>query len=115
MKNILLYLWQLPQNLLGLLVIKFSRAKKDFAGVYSTNYEFGVSLGKYIIVNQYCSWKTVMHERGHQKQSLYLGPLYLVIIGIPSGIGNLLHRVFQFNYYRQPWEVWADKLGGVKR
>jgi len=52
---------------------------------------------------------------GHQKQSLYLGWLYLIIIGLPSVTGNLLNRVIDFDYYKQPWEAWADKLGGVKR
>lgn len=115
MKNILLYLWQLPQNLIGLLVIFFSKAKKDFAGVYTTDCNFGVSLGNYIIINKHCSWSDILHESGHQKQSLYLGWFYLPLIGLPSAIGNLLHRKFKFNYYAQPWEKWADKLGGVKR
>ena len=81
MKNILLYLWQLPQNLLGLVVIAFTRAKK----------------------------------KGHQKQSLYLGWLYLLVIGLPSATGNLLNRVIDFDYYKQPWESWADRLGCVVR
>lgn len=115
MKEVLLYLWQLPQNLLGLAVVFFSRAKFYCTDIYNTNFKFGVSLGKYIIVYRYCPNKTVRHEQGHQKQSLYLGWLYLPVIGIPSAIGNLLHRFIKFNYYKQPWEAWADKLGGVKR
>lgn len=115
MKNFLLYIWQLPQNLLGLAIIFFSKAKSDFGRVYTTHHRFGVSLGKYIIVYRYCNLKTVQHERGHQKQSLYLGWLYLPVIGLPSAIGNILHRFIKFDYYKQPWEGWADKLGGVKR
>lgn len=113
MKEVLLYLWQLPQNLVGLLVILFSNAEKDWDDYWITNYRFGVSLGRYIIVNKNCTMDTIKHERGHQKQSLYLGPLYLIIIGLPSAIGNILHRFIKFNYYKQPWEAWADKLGGV--
>lgn len=117
MKNFLLYIWQLPQNLLGLLVIKLSKAEMFWTsfGVYDTECNFGVSLGKYIIVNKHYGIKTIKHEQGHQKQSLYLGWLYLPVIGIPSAIGNILHRFIKFNYYKQPWEAWADKLGGVKR
>lgn len=116
MKKILLYLWQLPQNLLGLLVILFSKAEwNEKWKVYDTKHCFGVSLGNYIIVYKFAGMKTINHEKGHQKQSLYLGWLYLIIIGLPSAIGNLLHRVIKFDYYKQPWEAWADKLGGVKR
>ena len=123
MKEILKYLWQLPQNIIGLLVIKFSYAwKRD--GIWYTARKFGVSLGKYIIINEWSTEKTLNHERGHQKQSLYLGWLYLIIIGLPSAIGNLWDRWFHKNwssvdrikwYYSQPWEHWADKLGGVIR
>lgn len=114
---ILLYIWQLPQNILGLLVVLFSRAKKAtcFTGVYATDCKFGVSLGNYIIVNKDCNMRTLKHEVGHRKQSRFLGPLYLLVIGLPSAIGNLLHRVFVFDYYKLPWESWADKLGGVNR
>lgn len=116
MKKVILYLWQLPQNLLGLAVIFFSRAYYLKAiDAWSIAYRFGVSLGKYIIVHAECTDVTLRHERGHQKQSLYLGPLYLLVIGLPSAAGNLLHRLIKFDYYKQPWEAWADKLGGVTR
>ncbi|MBR6135044.1 MAG: hypothetical protein IKQ22_00965 [Clostridia bacterium] len=133
MKKILLWLWQLPQNILGLLVILFTGAHRTaFKGewVASKWPHFGVSLGNYIIFggaggdnNSY------YHELGHKKQSLYLGPLYLIIIGLPSILGNIFsHIEWAFSskdkktaerivkwYYKQPWEAWADKLGGVKR
>lgn len=125
MKNILLYIWQLPQNLLGLLVILFSRAHTYWHKVWWTEYHFGVSLGRYIILDITRFGEiNVRHERGHQKQSLYLGWLYLIVIGLPSAIGNLYDRVAHKKwsyadrtkwYYNQPWEAWADKLGGVKR
>ena len=117
MKRILFYLWQLPQNLLGLVVIFFSKAKKDktLNSIYNTENQFGVSLGNYIIIYEHCSYTDIKHEWGHQKQSLYLGPFYLLVIGLPSALGNLIHRKIKFDYYKQPWERWADKLGGVKR
>ena len=126
MKNILLYLWQLPQNLLGLLVILFTRA--EFSSAYSVwetrKYSFGVSLGRYIIFGKHFEYTDLKHERGHQKQSLYLGWLYLLIIGLPSAVGNIYDRIAHKNwsykesekwYYSQPWEAWADILGGVER
>lgn len=128
MKKIILYVWQLPQNLLGLLVILFTRAKhQNCCYVANSKRYFGVSLGNYIIFGTgYWGYskKDLLHEMGHQKQSLYLGPLYLIIIGLPSFCGNIFDRVFHKKwlsarrikwYYSQPWEKWADKLGGVKR
>lgn len=126
MKKILLYLWQLPQNLLGLAVILFSRAKKTawYDDVYFTKMRFGVSLGNYIIVNILDTDSTIRHETGHRKQSQYLGWLYLLVIGLPSILGNIWDRLFHKHwdlykritwYYKQPWEAWADKLGNVNR
>lgn len=114
------YIWQLPQNLLGKLVISVTRATQVTDHIWIANVHnkgwSGVSLGKYVIFND-SNYRSIdrMHEYGHQKQSLYLGPLYLIVIGLPSFIGNLLHRKFKFNYYKQPWERWADKLGKVNR
>ena len=115
MKNILLYLWQLPQNLLGLAVIAFTGAKKQCLTYRTHKYRFGVSLGKYIIFGGYYSYIDLLHEIGHRKQSRYLGWLYLPVIGLPSAMGNLLNRVIDFDYYKQPWEAWADRLGCVVR
>lgn len=129
MNKILLYIWQLPQNLLGLLVILFTKAEKTNPFYWRTSkYNLGVSLGRYIIFgavsDRYIKWQTVKHEQGHQKQSLYLGWLYLLVIGLPSVIGNLYDRIAHKRwsyedrekwYYNQPWEKWADKLGGVDR
>jgi hypothetical protein len=117
MKKVLLYIWQLPQNLLGLLVIKYTKATRASNRFWLTrHYIFGVSLGKYIIIGPIYPGKMILdHEQGHQKQSIILGPLYLLVIGLPSVTGNLLHRIFNFDYYKQPWEAWADKLGGVNR
>ena len=115
MKNILLYLWQLPQNLLGLAVIAFTKAEKKGDIYHTDGYRFGVSLGNYIIFGGFFNSTDKKHEIGHQLQSLYLGWLYLLVIGLPSVIGNLLNRVIDFDYYKQPWEAWADRLGGVER
>jgi hypothetical protein len=127
MKNILLYIWQLPQNILGLLVVLITRAKHEpDLGFYCT-YKFGwfgVSLGNYIIFGGSPSKRSINHEKGHQKQSRYLGWLYLILIGIPSFFGNiwdrLVHKKWPVErqitwYYSQPWEKWADILGGVER
>lgn len=128
-KITLLYLWQLPQNLLGLAVVFFSKAKRQYInGVatpfYCTKYRFGVSLGAYVIVNENCNENTLLHELGHCFQSLYLGWLYLPMIGLPSTLRNMYDRIFHKNWDTQKRIVWyysgypeaqADKLGNVKR
>lgn len=120
MKNLVLWLWQFPQNLLGFIIIKLGKANKYYhiTNIYTCHcFYAGVSLGKYIIFDNRCITEdnNIKHEMGHQKQSLYLGWLYLIIIGIPSVIGNLIYRIKKFKYYELPWEKWADKLGNVKR
>lgn len=124
-KKVLLYLWQLPQNLLGLIVIMFTRARPLEDGCWRTAVgNFGVSLGSYVIFGGGFSYNDLLHERGHQKQSMYLGCLYLIVIGLPSFLGNVWDRLAHTKwqavrrhkwYYAQPWEAWADRLGGVNR
>ena len=132
MKNILLYMCQLPQNIAGLITIAFIGASKvennkyKDAAIWFTKYNIGVSLGRYIIINnrykgnnRYIDYNqnTIKHEYGHCIQSKILGPLYLIIIGIPSGIHNILDRKGKTknDYYDYWCEKWADKLGGVVR
>lgn len=117
-RKVVLYLWQLPQNIAGLFVVLFTKAKYNkYFDVYITKKQtrFNVSLGKYIIVYSTDN-RTVKHEHGHQKQSMYLGWLYLLVIGIPSGIGCFIWTyVHRYDYFSTWWERWADKLGGVVR
>lgn len=128
MKNIILFIWQLPQNILGIIIVLFTKAKlrkAESIKFYFTNYAyFGVSLGRFIILGSYYESIDIKHESGHQKQSLYLGWLYLLIIGLPSFIGNIWDRLFHRSwstykrekwYYSLPWEKSADKLGKVRR
>lgn len=140
MKDVLLYIWQLPQNLVGLVWLCILKilgpvAKEEIpelpgAFFYKTQkVNGGVCLGKYIFTcgTPYAyrqNKDTYKHEWGHSKQSKMLGWLYLFVIGIPSATGNLFDQIFHSNwlyldsikwYYNQPWEKWADKLGGVDR
>lgn len=117
MKRALTYAWQLPQNLLGLLLRAiYKGTDSEYEGAIvrrSTRMQGGISLGKYIIVGRWASRKTVMHEYGHCRQSLYLGPLYLIGIGLQSGLHCALCKCKNHNYYDMWFEKWADKLGGV--
>ena len=128
MKEVLKYIWQLPQNLCGLLYKTYLIKKKAITksatingiDIYKKKTTGGVSLGKYVFVyNKYRDIsKVVLHEIGHTKQSLMLGPLYLIIIGLPSIIWAGLHSynsVFsKINYYSFYTEKWANKLIGLK-
>ena len=88
MKGILLYIWELPQNLLGLLLRAIYKGKdslyEDAIVRRSTKMRGGISLGKYIVINQFSAKKTVMHEYGHTIQSKKLGWFYLLLVGLPS-------------------------------
>ena len=129
-KEILLWVWQVLQNILGLILLLFYKHEKLYLSIngrrfYSTQeMPSGISLGNYIILGKMDSGIDMKHEYGHSIQSRYLGPLYLLIIGLPSACGNLWDRWFHKKwywedrekwYYNLPWEKWADKLGGVKR
>ena len=105
--DILWYIWQLPQNLCGVLyknisknnrisVIENDDSRSVGAKVFLQKSNGGVTLGKYIFIYQDYTDKAhvIKHECGHVKQSKILGPLYLIIIGIPS----LLHAWFIHDY-----------------
>ena len=57
MKGILLYIWELPQNLLGLLLRVIYKGHdneyNDAIVRRSTKMRGGISLGRYIIINQW--------------------------------------------------------------
>ena len=123
------YIWQLPQNLLGMLykdcisdniITRVNCDATDYE-CYLTKYGGGVTLGRYIFVHQnYTDLSNViLHEIGHTKQSRILGPLYLIIIGIPSiswaGLRKLIPALKKINYYSFYTESWANKLMGLNK
>lgn len=131
--TLIMIIWQLPQDILGFLVwltLRHKYKKPIFTTepskfYFSTNRSWGVCLGHFIIINkEYDRW-VLKHENGHQKQSKMLGPLYLLLIGIPSALGNLRDKYFHTYkkgwtipkrrdwYYKQPWEKWANKLSNI--
>lgn len=58
----------------------------------------------------------INHEWGHTRQSMYLGWLYLLAIGLPSLLWAFVYDSgWNVSYYDFYTEKWADKLGGVKR
>ncbi|MFP4484566.1 MAG: hypothetical protein ACLFO1_06890 [Spirochaetaceae bacterium] len=132
----LLWLWQLPQHLLGLVLLVALRA----AGFGTTRYRrarvvlvpgnVGLSLGHFIFISRRHRTPDLRgndtllrHEYGHTIQSHMLGWLYLPLVGVPS----IVQAAFSFaaarlgypgpgrRYYRRFPENWADRLGGVDR
>lgn len=123
--KVLSYVWQLPQNILGLFYRYIANVSNNVSdnrdyNVYFKTSKGSVSLGKYIFVYVNTSGlsKTIQHEVGHYKQSLMLGPLYLIVIGIPSIIWATLHSYIpyfrKYSYYDFYTEKWANKLAGLK-
>lgn len=122
LNKILLFIHQLPQNILGFIISKILKAELLYTNVddkiipyYYVKQGIFVSLGDYIIVYENAEDNDLKHEYGHHLQSLRLGWLYLLLIGIPSFIGAIVYTFKRFDYYSLLWEKWADKLGGVKR
>lgn len=124
-KNFLLTIWQLPQILIGWLILCFVNMNEvelinGRLIVYSKFMRGGISLGRVIIMGLRYHNDGVetdeKHEYGHIIQSQYLGWFYLLIIGIPSFLWATFHKGSMYSYYRDFYtERWADKLGGVVR
>ena len=91
--HIVLYIWQLPQNLAGLLLLLILKGETrhrlgNIRFYFLDSFPGGITLGEYIIVGTRQEL-TVRHEFGHILQSRYLGPLYLLVIGLPSRLGGV--------------------------
>lgn len=119
--HVLLYIWQLPQNLAGLIYMIILRGEKRILkqrGIVfyvAPTMNGGVSLGNYIFLSERSGLKEPAydHELGHCIQSRILGPLYLPIVGLCSGLHCLFHNR-KNNYYEFWTEKWANKLGGIE-
>lgn len=129
-ENILYWIWQLPQNLLGVL---WRNIKKDSiitdisnndiksvgAKAYLIKAGGAVTLGKYVFISQTYRDQsiTIKHECGHVKQSKMLGPLYLIVIGVPSILHRWLNDYIgcdeENGYSHFYTEKCADKLMGI--
>ena len=129
-----LFIWQLPQHLVACFIFLVNIGSvKRFDVCTSLSYcktipiykakrfmfGAGVSLGMFIFLDSRYNWglRTVLHEHGHRVQSLIFGPVYLIVIGLPSVIRNIYSRCKGKSsawYYSGYPEKWADKLGGVK-
>jgi hypothetical protein len=130
-----LFFWEIPQNLLGLIVLSVMKYKQRIINTkQDTHRKFietphtGVSLGWFIFWTPsgnrfpHLANDCRMHEFGHARQSVMLGPLYLLIVGIPS-LCRVAYSYWYRKKYNKNWENyfdgfpenWADRLGGVSK
>ena len=130
--------WGLPQTLFGFILYLYwlPRAKTRYMyhGAIVTEWTTGggVSLGLFVFVSEKASRYMLdgrelteaesrtglrVHEYGHCIQSLMLGPLYLIAVGVPSYLwANLpalrkMRRETGRSYYSVYPENWANTLG----
>jgi hypothetical protein len=118
--QIFLILWQLPQCLVGLVMLPFLgklrliRHEKYCWIFEGEKMSGGISLGCFIFLSPYSAQNeaTIRHELGHVVQSHMLSWLYLIL-----GLCSLLNAIFNFTdcYYDYWCESWANKLGGVEK
>lgn len=131
--NIALFIWQLPQNFIALIIIALFHSpvtewKNEHTGmtVLQVEHSFNAcwSLGQFIFVNKETDNNVKRHESGHSIQSLFFGPLYLLLIGIPSvclfiakrlmlRFGKKSEKELTIWYHSKYPEKWANSLGGV--
>ena len=127
MKKMLLYFWQFPQNLLGVLALNYYRPTRMYEledGTeiyYSSRISGGLTLGRHVFVaathfrhdvNLSLLRDTVRHNAiGHAKQSRILGWFYLPAVLCSLALGKILGK----KKYEFGMEKWADKIANVKR
>ena len=125
--RIIQWTWGFPQTLCGYLKYKklSNLPHEEYKGSIVTrwNQRGGVSLGMYIFIenNDARKEELIRHEYGHTIQSLILGPLYLLVIGIPSYIwcntsyfkNKRINK--KIDYDSLFCEKWASHLGDKYR
>ena len=128
--------WGILQTLLGFVVfLVHVQEKHDFyhgAIVTGWNRRNSASIGPFLFITKgensdgmqksnpslaELSERLLVHEYGHTIQSLILGPLYLIVIGLPSVLWCSLpccrkrREKENISYYSFYTEKWADRLG----
>jgi hypothetical protein len=117
---ILLFIWQLPQNIVAIVMLPFLgklklvRNDKYCFAFEAKKMSGGITLGSFIFLSPSCAKRDaiVLHEYGHVVQSHMLSWLYLIVIGLPSLMWATFHG--PICYYRFYTESWANKISGLK-
>lgn len=120
--------WGLPVNIFGGLIFLWcvlvkKRRWQHFGYSYIVYLPWnagGLSMGLFIFMkeghkNPVWTYNTRIHEYGHTWQCLLLGPLYWIVIGLPSAIWcNFFENYRKKNnvsYYKLYCEGWANSFG----
>lgn len=132
---ILQWTWGILQTIVGLFVFLVNIRKKHYfyhgAIITERNHPSSVSLGMFVftttspmkdrrikdkIPDEELERRLLVHEYGHTIQSLIFGPLYLIVIGIPSTLWGFLpyfqnKRKNGISYFSFFTERFANVLG----
>ncbi len=120
--------WGLPVNLIGgivfLICTKILGRRYQKFGYARITYlpwkQGGLSLGLFIFMrdqhpNKKWTYNTRIHEYGHTWQCLLLGPLYYIVIALPSAIWCNCFEGYRkknnVSYYKLYCEAWANAWG----
>lgn len=136
MKTFLFYLvqwtWGLPVNLVGFIIYLIckllGRKSEKFGHAWITYLPWnqgGLSMGLFIFMkadhpDKTWTYNTRIHEYGHTWQCLLLGPLYYIVIAIPSAVWcnffegyRRKNKVSYYVFYPEKWaNAWGQKFSG---
>lgn len=117
---LLQWTWGLPQNLLGLAVWLACKgeAQPRFGGAALKRWRRSSSagIGMFLFLEEGYDRELLLHEYGHSLQSVILGPLFLIVIGLPSllwatlPVARRYRRRTGLSYYWFYPECWANYL-----
>jgi len=117
--------WGILQTLAGAVMFLVLIRRKHFIyrGCVATEWKLrsSASVGIFIFVSSSLEGRLrgeiIVHEYGHTVQSVILGPLYPLVIGIPSAVWCLappfvrMREKRNISYYSFYPEKWANRLG----
>ena len=122
--NIFLGLWQITQWLPSIILIAIfhncTLYKNKEAGITVLRVNKGYfidnacfSCGPIVFVTPDCEDDTLRHETGHSIQSLIFGPLFHIVVTIPSVIRFCIKRLCNkdHNWYLSAWPEGGCRLG----
>ena len=118
---LLQWTWGIIQNVAGLAAFVAAGRGKAYgyhgAAVRNWNNRGSMTLGMFILMDRSHGGDILAHEWGHTIQSIILGPLYLLVVGLPSIIWAGLPAFDRYRmrknvpYDRLYCEGWATRLG----
>lgn len=135
--DIIQWTWGLPQTLVGLVYYLLNIKQKHYyyhgSVVTIWKSKSSLSLGMFVFVSDdpFCYYDSfrktysedefsnmlLVHEYGHTIQSLFFGPMYLLLVGVPSILWSFLpvfvqkREMEKLSYFSVYPERWANSLG----